>query len=55
MEYDPTNGLVAGSDLVRVGVARSAAQALPVSGGYIGSAGDAIGLNVDVAVSAVAI
>jgi transglutaminase-like putative cysteine protease len=55
MEYDPTNGLVAGSNLVRVGVARSAAQALPVSGGYVGNPDDSIGLNVDVAVSAVPI
>src|SRR5208337_599410 len=55
LEYDPTNGLVAGSNLVRVGVARSAAQAIPVSGGYVGSADDSIGLNVDVAVSAVPI
>ena len=34
MEYDPTNGLVAGANLIRVGVARSASQALPISGGY---------------------
>ena len=55
MEYDPTNGLIAGSNLVRVGVARSAAQALPVAGGYIGSPDDSIGLSVDVAVRAVPI
>jgi len=55
MEYDPTNGLVAGSNLVRVGVARSAEQALPVSGGYVGRPDDAIGLSVDVAVGAVPI
>jgi transglutaminase-like putative cysteine protease len=55
MEYDPTNGLTAGSNLVRVGVARSAAQALPVSGGYIGNPDDSIGLKVDVAVTAVPI
>jgi transglutaminase-like putative cysteine protease len=54
-EYDPTNGLVAGSNLVRVGVARSAEQALPVSGGYVGRPDDAIGLNVDVAVAGVPI
>ncbi len=54
-EYDPTNGLVAGSNLVRVGVARSAEQALPVSGGYVGGADDSIGLKVDVAVRAVPI
>jgi transglutaminase-like putative cysteine protease len=52
MEYDPTNGLIAGSNLVRVGVTRSAAQALPVSGGYVGGPDDSIGLNVDVAVRA---
>jgi transglutaminase-like putative cysteine protease len=55
IEYDPTNGLIAGSNLVRVGVARSAAQATPVSGGYVGAADDSIGLNVDVAVRAVPI
>jgi transglutaminase-like putative cysteine protease len=53
VEYDPTNGLVAGANLVRVGVTRSAAQALPISGGYIGAPNDSIGLNVDVAVRAV--
>ncbi len=52
MEYDPTNGLIAGSNLVRVGVARSAAQALPVSGGYVGRPDNSIGLKVDVAVRA---
>jgi transglutaminase-like putative cysteine protease len=55
MEYDPTNGLVAGSNLVRVGVARSAAQATPISGGYVGNQNDCIGLNVDVSVSALPI
>jgi transglutaminase-like putative cysteine protease len=55
VEYDPTNGLVAGANLVRVGVARSASQATPVSGGYVGAANDAIRLNVDVAVRAVPI
>ena len=55
MEYDPTNGLIAGSNLVRVGVARSAAQALPAAGGYIGSPDDSIRLSVDVAVRAVPI
>jgi transglutaminase-like putative cysteine protease len=55
MEYDPTNGLVAGANLVRVGVARSASQALPISGGYVGAPDDSIGLSVDVAVRAVPI
>jgi transglutaminase-like putative cysteine protease len=54
-EYDPTNGLVAGSNLIRVGVTRSAAQALPVSGGFIGSSDDPAGMKVDVAVTAMPI
>ena len=53
VEYDPTNGLLAGANLVRVGVTRTAEQASPIAGGYIGAAGDALGLDVCVAVSAV--
>jgi transglutaminase-like putative cysteine protease len=53
VEYDPTNGLVAGANLIRVGVTREASQALPISGGFIGSAGDPTGMHVDVSVSAV--
>jgi len=52
MEYDPTNGLIAGANLIRVGVTRTAEQAAPISGGYIGDANDALGLDVCVAVSA---
>jgi len=52
VEYDPTNGLIAGSNLIRVGVTREAAQAIPISGGFFGSADDAIGMHVDVSVSA---
>jgi transglutaminase-like putative cysteine protease len=52
MEYDPTNGLVAGKNLIRIGATRSADQALPISGGYFGDANDFAGLYVDVAVSA---
>jgi transglutaminase-like putative cysteine protease len=53
IEYDPTNGLLAGSDLIRVGVTRDAFQAIPILGGYIGSSSDAIGLRVDVSVNAI--
>lgn len=53
IEYDPTNGLLAGANLVRVGATRTAAQALPISGGFIGDASDPLALNVDVAVSAI--
>jgi len=55
VEYDPTNGLVAGANLVRVGVTREAGQALPISGGFIGNAEDPTGLHVDVSVRAVPI
>jgi transglutaminase-like putative cysteine protease len=54
-EYDPTNGLVAGANLIRVGVGRSAAQALPISGGFVGSPDDPSGMHVDVAVTAIPI
>lgn len=55
VEYDPTNGLVAGANLIRVGVTREAAQALPIAGGFIGDANDPLGLHVDVSVSAIPI
>ena len=50
VEYDPTNGLVAGENLIRVGSTRTPEQAVPVGGGYIGSTGDFAGLHVDVTV-----
>ena len=53
VEYDPTNGLLARANLVRVGVTRTALQASPISGGYIGDPNDTLGLDVCVAVSAV--
>jgi transglutaminase-like putative cysteine protease len=53
VEYDPTNGLLAGANLIRVGVTREAEQALPISGGFVGGADDPTGLHVDVSVSAV--
>ena len=55
VEYDPTNGLLAGANLVRVGVTRTAEQASPISGGYIGGPNETLGLDVCVAVSAVPI
>lgn len=48
VEFDPTNGLVGGRNLIRVSVARSPEQAVPVAGGYLGHAADAIGMRVDV-------
>ena len=55
IEYDPTNGLVAGANLIRVGVTREAAQAIPISGGFVGNADDPTGMHVDVSVNAVPI
>jgi transglutaminase-like putative cysteine protease len=52
VEFDPTNGLVAGHNLIRVSVARTPEQAVPVGGGYIGAAGDFAGLKVSVEVMA---
>ena len=48
VEFDPTNALVGGPKLVRVAVARDPRQAIPVSGTFVGSAGDFLGMNVDV-------
>jgi transglutaminase-like putative cysteine protease len=48
VEYDPTNGLLAGANLVRVGVSRAPEQALPVSGGFVGDPDDPMGLRVGV-------
>lgn len=55
IEYDPTNGLIAGANLIRVGATRTAAQALPVAGGFVGDASDPLELSVDVTVSALPI
>lgn len=48
VEYDPTNGLVAGENLIRVGATRAPEQAVPVGGGYVGKAADFDSLTVDV-------
>ncbi len=51
VEYDPTNGLVGGANLIRVAVARDPSQALPLQGTYIGP-GDAFEeMQVDVEVT----
>jgi transglutaminase-like putative cysteine protease len=54
VEYDPTNGLLAGANLVRIGVCRTPEQALPVSGGFVGDATDPLGLRVSVDVQLLA-
>ncbi|MGY4828319.1 transglutaminase family protein [Sphaerotilaceae bacterium SBD11-9] len=48
--FDPTNNLLGGSHLVRVGVSRDPKQAAPISGSWFGEAGAYLGMQVDVRV-----
>jgi transglutaminase-like putative cysteine protease len=48
--FDPTNNLLGGSQLIRVGVARDPKQAAPISGTWYGSAKAYLGLDVDISV-----
>jgi transglutaminase-like putative cysteine protease len=51
VEFDPTNGLVAGENLIRVAVTRDPAQAVPIGGTFAGDA-DYLGMDVEVTVHA---
>jgi transglutaminase-like putative cysteine protease len=48
--YDPTNGTIGGSDLIRVAVTRDISQAVPISGSFVGASGSYLGMAVDVTV-----
>ncbi|MDQ6684966.1 MAG: transglutaminase family protein [Pseudomonadota bacterium] len=48
--FDPTNNLLGGYELIRVGVARDPSQAAPISGSWFGETNDYLGMNVSVAV-----
>ncbi|MEO8058888.1 MAG: transglutaminase family protein [Burkholderiales bacterium] len=48
--FDPTNNLLGGNQLIRVGVARDPSQAAPISGSWYGENGDYLGMTVNVAV-----
>jgi transglutaminase-like putative cysteine protease len=52
VEFDPTNALVGGRNLIRVAVAREAEQAAPLVGSFIGGATDYAGMDVNVEVTA---
>jgi transglutaminase-like putative cysteine protease len=52
VEFDPTNGLVGGPNLIRVAVARDPSQAVPVQGSYSGAPEDFIEMTVEVTVHA---
>jgi transglutaminase-like putative cysteine protease len=48
--YDPTNRITAGFDLIRVAIARHPGQVIPLSGSWFGDAGDYLGMDVNVAI-----
>jgi transglutaminase-like putative cysteine protease len=48
IEFDPTNGIVGNRELIRVGVARTPAQAVPLSGSCWGDPADEAGMEVTV-------
>jgi transglutaminase-like putative cysteine protease len=52
VEFDPTNGIVGNTDLVRVAIARDPRQALPLHGTWSGLAGDYLSMDVEVEVCA---
>lgn len=52
VEFDPTNALMGGRNLIRIAVARSAHQASPLVGAVVGSSGDCLSMNVTVRVTA---
>lgn len=51
VEFDPTNGLAGGANLIRVAVARDPAQAIPLQGTYFGAGDDFIEMQVEVSVT----
>ena len=53
VEFDPTNGLIGGTNLIRVGVARDPREAVPLQGSYSGAGSDFIDMQVEVKVTKV--
>lgn len=53
IEFDPTNRITAGSDLIRVATTRKPSQASPISGSFEGDNAICLGLNVSVEVGEV--
>uniref|UniRef100_A0A832H154 Transglutaminase family protein n=1 Tax=Oscillatoriales cyanobacterium SpSt-402 TaxID=2282168 RepID=A0A832H154_9CYAN len=48
--YDPTNQITAGFDLVRVAITRHPGQVIPLAGSWFGNTQDYLGMNVTVAI-----
>jgi len=51
VEFDPTNALVGGTNLIRVAVARDASQAAPLAGTFKGASNDQLSMMVSVKVT----
>jgi transglutaminase-like putative cysteine protease len=52
VEFDPTNALIGGKNLIRVAVARDPRQAVPLSGSFTGPTNAFLGMTVEVQVTA---
>jgi transglutaminase-like putative cysteine protease len=51
VEFDPTNGLFGGHNLIRVAVARDPSQAVPLAGSFKGEPEDFLSMTVEVTVT----
>jgi transglutaminase-like putative cysteine protease len=51
VDFDPTNSIVGNRNLIRVAVAWSPMQVLPLWGTYVGSASSCLGMRVTVSVT----
>jgi hypothetical protein len=49
--YDPTNGTIDSSDLIRVAVTRDISQAIPLAGDFFGASDSYMGMTVDVTIT----
>jgi transglutaminase-like putative cysteine protease len=52
VEFDPTNALVGGRNLIRVAVTRDPKQAIPLAGSFTGKPDDFLGMDVQVEITA---
>jgi transglutaminase-like putative cysteine protease len=50
IDFDPTNNIIGGTNLVRVAWAREPNQAIPLAGSWTGAPGDYLGMSVDVSI-----
>jgi len=51
VEFDPTNAIIGTRDLIRVATVRDPRQAMPLSGSWMGAAGDCLGMEVAIRVT----